>query len=733
MLPGHILRNRYKIIKQLGSGSFGITYLAEDLDLPDHPLCVVKNLRQSPDPEELQAFIAFFNKEAKALYRLGNELDQIPRLFAHFEEAGEFYLVQEYIDGHDLSQEIFPGNKLSEAQVTQLLKEILEVLTIIHNKNIIHRDVKAQNLMRRNSDGKIVLIDFGTVKELSLLKANPQEQTNVSVIVGTNGYMPYEQSSGYPKLASDIYAVGMLGIYALTGVKPQELPKNPDTFEVIWQDKVSVSPALANMLDKMVRSNFKERYQTAGEALQGLTALSSTSNLAKQLPGYILRNRYKIIKQLGSGGFGITYLAEDLDLPDHPPCVVKNLRQSPDPEELQAIITFFNKEAKALYRLGNELDQIPRLFAHFQERGEFYLVQEYIDGHDLSQEIFPGNKLSEAQVTQLLKEILEVLTIIHNKNIIHRDVKAQNLMRRNSDGKIVLIDFGTVKEISLLKANPQEQTNVSVIVGTPGYIPIEQSEGYPKLSSDVYAVGMLGIYALTGIKPQELPKNPDTFEVIWRDKASVSPALANFLDKMVRYNFKERYQTAGEALQALTALSSRNFRFANQRFLISVAVVASLFFGIGLLFMNFYRQSTNNVQLACSEADLQYNPNELPKLVDNDDNKYYGKVKDKVPYGCGTLLFVKLNDKYQGEFNNGWQLDGRGTYTFNNGNKFIGLFNDNSYVKGKLIYNNGCQYEGEFQNYQLHGQGTCISEDGKSESGIWFEGKLEGKNKTCCY
>ena len=163
MLPGHILRNRYKILKQLGSGSFGITYLAEDLDLPDHPLCVVKNLRQSQNQEELEAFIAFFNKEAKALYRLGNELKQIPRLFAHFEEAGEFYLVQEYIDGHDLSQEIYGGNQLSEDKVTQLLQDILEVLTFIHDRNIIHRDVKAQNLMRRYSDGKIILIDFGTV------------------------------------------------------------------------------------------------------------------------------------------------------------------------------------------------------------------------------------------------------------------------------------------------------------------------------------------------------------------------------------------------------------------------------------------------------------------------------------------------------------------------------------------------------------------------------------------
>lgn len=457
------------------------------------------------------------------------------------------------------------------------------------------------------------------------------------------------------------------------------------------------------------------------------------------LSGYTLRDRYKIIKPLGSGSFGITYLAEDLDLPDHPLCVVKNLRKSPNQEELQAFIAFFNKEAKALYRLGNELNQIPRLFAHFEQRGEFYLVQEYIDGHDLSREIFSGNKLDEAKVTQLLKEILEVLTIIHHKKIIHRDIKPQNLMRRKSDGKIILIDFGTVKEISKLKVNPQEQTNVSVIVGTNGYMPSEQFNGYPKLSSDVYAVGMLGIYALTGIRPQELPKDPDTFEVIWRDKASVSPALANLLDKMVRSNFKERYQTANEALQGLTNLSSIT-SLAKHKFLIGVGALASLIFGIGLLFMTFSKRSTTNnnvptntnVQSACSEKDLQYNPNQPPDLEDSGGNKYYGKVKNSKPDGCGTLIFVKEGHKYQGEFK-GWNFDGTGTFILKNGNRYIGQFKNNAYDgKGILIYYNSCQYKGKFKQNQPHGKGKCISKNGTSKDVIWDKGKLKGENQTCC-
>ncbi|MEH1846509.1 MAG: protein kinase [Nostoc sp.] len=462
------------------------------------------------------------------------------------------------------------------------------------------------------------------------------------------------------------------------------------------------------------------------------------------LPGQTLRNRYKIIKPLGSGSFGVTYLAEDLDLPDHPLCVVKNLRQSQSQEELEAFINFFNKEAKALYRLGNEHSQIPRLFAHFEEGGEFYLVQEYIDGHDLSQEIFSGNKLSEAKVKQLLIEILEVLTIIHNKNIIHRDIKAQNLMRRNSDGKIVLIDFGSVKEISKLVGNPQELTNVSVVIGTSGYMPNEQLNGYPKLSSDIYAVGMLGIYALTGIRPQELPKNPNSFEIIWRDKASVSPFLANVLDKMVRSNFNERYQTAGEALQALTALSEpirlttppasisppSHFFAANQRFLIGTGIIVSLLFGMGLLFMTFSRQHTADVE-TCPETNVPSNPTTSPDFVDSKNNKYYGELKNRLYNGCGTLIYAS-GQKYQGRFKDS-KFNGTGTFIFANGARYIGQFYNNKYEGiGKLIYNNNCQYVGEFKQGRFDGQGICISKDGSRESGIWHQGKFEGKNKTCC-
>ncbi|NEP79462.1 MAG: SUMF1/EgtB/PvdO family nonheme iron enzyme [Okeania sp. SIO3B3] len=269
--------------------------------------------------------------------------------------------------------------------------------------------------------------------------------------------------------------------------------------------------------------------------------------------GKILRNHYKIIDTLGSGGFGDTYLAEDLDLPENPKCVVKHLKpKNSDPGILPVAQKLFDREARTLYKLGKDSEQIPKLFAHFQQGTEFYLVQEYIEGQDISKELTSGKKLSESYTITLLTGILEALAVAHQNNIVHRDIKPQNLMRRKSDNKIVLIDFGAVKEISVLTTTNQPgATTFTVAVGTPGYMPSEQTRGQPKLSSDIYAVGMVGIKALTGKNPENLPRDPKTEHIIWRNEAKVSDRLANILDRMVHEYFLLRYENAMGVLEAL--------------------------------------------------------------------------------------------------------------------------------------------------------------------------------------
>ncbi|MBD2778068.1 serine/threonine-protein kinase [Iningainema tapete] len=276
------------------------------------------------------------------------------------------------------------------------------------------------------------------------------------------------------------------------------------------------------------------------------------------LIGKTLRNRYKVVTLLGSGGFGNTYKAVDLDLPGQPLCVVKHLKpKGSSPTVMPIAKRLFEKEAQTLYRLGNENNQIPQLFAHFEEKEEFYLVQEFIDGHDLTTEITSGEPLSEKVVFSILKDILEVLAFVHQNNVIHRDIKPQNLRRRRKDEKIVLIDFGAVKEIGALSVNTQGQTTQTVAIGTPGYMPSEQQAFHAHFSSDIYAVGMIGIQALTGLDPHKLTRDFRTGEFNCSNLsecANVNPGLVEILDTMVRYDYRQRYKDATVALEALQQL-----------------------------------------------------------------------------------------------------------------------------------------------------------------------------------
>ncbi|GAB1545345.1 hypothetical protein NUACC21_80210 [Scytonema sp. NUACC21] len=270
--------------------------------------------------------------------------------------------------------------------------------------------------------------------------------------------------------------------------------------------------------------------------------------------GNILVGRYQIISHLGGGGFGETFVASDTQLPGSPQCVVKKLKpQANDPVTLGTSRRLFDTEAQVLHKLGTH-DRIPQLLAYFEEKEEFYLVQEFIEGSNLSHEIIPGKPLEQDQVIALLEEILTILEFVHNQKVIHRDVNPHNIIRRQVDGKLVLIDFGAVKQIATQVVSPGGYTKFTVAIGTPGYIPSEQAQGNPKFSSDIYAVGVMGIQALTGLSPEQLDRDPDTCEIIWQDRVSIREDFAKILDKMVRYDFRERYPSASLALQALKEL-----------------------------------------------------------------------------------------------------------------------------------------------------------------------------------
>ena len=271
--------------------------------------------------------------------------------------------------------------------------------------------------------------------------------------------------------------------------------------------------------------------------------------------GAILAGHYHVLRPLGSGGFGQTFLARDSHLPGQPLCVVKQFKPRLDAANLAVAKRLFNLEAEVLYRLGNH-DQIPRLLAHFEQDGEFYLVQEYVEGWSIDRELAQKKQFSQAEVIAILRDILEVLAFVHSENVIHRDIKPSNLMRRKRDQKVVLIDFGAVKQVSAQQpssTNGSGYTSFTVAIGSPGYMPAEQQSSLPQFSSDIYAVGMVALQAITGRAARDLPRDPQTGEIQIAE-LGLNPELAAVLEKMVRYDYRQRYVNATEALQAVQPL-----------------------------------------------------------------------------------------------------------------------------------------------------------------------------------
>jgi CHASE2 domain-containing sensor protein/tRNA A-37 threonylcarbamoyl transferase component Bud32 len=269
-----LLKGRYRLVNQLGRGGFGVTYLAQDTQRPKDPTCVVKKLNpNAASIEEFDFAKQLFLREAEMLEDLGNH-DQIPRLLAYFDQANEFYLVQEYIEGTVLNQEIGEGQPLPEPTVIALLKDVLTVLEFIHSRGVIHRDIKPANLIRRASDQRIVVIDFGAVKQLqSTVNFKPGTAMEAATMIGTRGYSAPEQFlEGQPVFSSDLYSLGMTAIQALEGLSLTDLQKIT-AVDADWPPQLQIRQPLAAILTKMIQPNPSDRFQSAHEVLQELAQL----------------------------------------------------------------------------------------------------------------------------------------------------------------------------------------------------------------------------------------------------------------------------------------------------------------------------------------------------------------------------------------------------------------------------------------------------------------------------
>ncbi len=279
------------------------------------------------------------------------------------------------------------------------------------------------------------------------------------------------------------------------------------------------------------------------------------------IPLLVLR-RYRPLRRLGGGGFGKTYLAQDVEKFNEP-CVIKQFApQVQGTSALQIATRLFEEEAKRLQQLG-EHRQIPTLLAYFEEDKRLYLVQQYIEGQSLLDELEQQGAFSEQKIRELLLDLLDILKSVHEQNVIHRDIKPENILRRippqsppyqgrARGGQLVLIDFGASKQLTATVI-----TKPGTSIGSFGYAPPEQMEDrqvYP--ASDLYSLGVTCFHLLTGIDPWELWKKQGYGWINnWRQhlRQPVSQELEPILDKLLQEDYQQRYQSVEEVLEDLNS------------------------------------------------------------------------------------------------------------------------------------------------------------------------------------
>lgn len=273
-----------------------------------------------------------------------------------------------------------------------------------------------------------------------------------------------------------------------------------------------------------------------------------------------------MMQVLSAGAFGDTYLAEDTWIEDNFQCVVKHLKpKSYHPEQSQTCKGQFTNEVLTLNQLGMH-DQIPQLFDCFEDDLGYYLVQELIVGESLSEKL-PiskdcGKRWHEEQCIEFLQDVLSILEFVHSQGFIHCNLKPNNFIQRSCDSKFVLINFGASQQIETHQIKPKVvpiyPSIAPVAIPSVGYIPAEQLSGQPCPSSDLYALGMIAIQALTGLNPMQLETDPKSGEVNWQDHVLVSDSMADLLNRLVQYDVKNRYYSATHVQIALKKLSMKS-------------------------------------------------------------------------------------------------------------------------------------------------------------------------------
>jgi serine/threonine protein kinase len=374
----NLLYNRFKIIQPIGRGGFGKTYLAEDVDNLNGR-CVVKQLAyQGQSTWATKKAVELFEQEAKQLQKLGVH-PQIPTLLAYFQDGSYLYLVQQFIEGEDLLKQLEQQGQYSEAQIQQLLIELLPVLQFIHDRDVIHRDIKPANIMRDVKDSRLFLIDFGVSKLIS------RSVVGTASILGSYGYSPLEQiQQGKVVYASDLYALGATCFHLLSGVPPHQIWSELGYgWANDWRNYLSkpITSQLGLVLDKLLQKEVQNRYQSAKEVLKDLQSPTTVINPPSPLtelpgsPNSSILGKKRWLKTpavlIGSGLAAITAISMAIGIP----------YLLPHPHSTTSEVAELYKRAGDKFAKGNKqeaLDDLTNAIALDPNYADAYINRGYV-------------------------------------------------------------------------------------------------------------------------------------------------------------------------------------------------------------------------------------------------------------------------------------------------------------------------------------------------------------------
>ncbi|MGH9620462.1 MAG: protein kinase domain-containing protein, partial [Bryobacteraceae bacterium] len=572
---GDLIAERYEILDELGRGGMGAVYKVRDRELDR--VIALKTIR--PDLASNTSTIRRFKQELLLARQISHR--NVIRIYDLGVSGGLRFITMEFVDGRDLRSILSEYGKLLPEEAAGIVKQICAGLEAAHAEDVIHRDLKPQNILL-DMQRQVRIMDFGLARTLE-----QSGITGTGMIVGTADYMSPEQARGEQIDArSDLFSLGLILYELLTGVLPFAAESMVSTLFRRTQERAepvqSIDPSipgwLARITMRCLEPDPSERYQSAAEIAYDLEhpnaepARRRFASAEGFAPGALLGSRYRIQAKAGEGGMGVVYRATDLELNRTVALKVIRPELTADPRSLDRL--------KQEILLASRISQrnVLRIHDLGEANGLRFISMAWMEGQDLSRLIGECGPLPEERIFALGRQLCEGLDAAHAEGVVHRDLKPENILV-DASGNACIGDFGLAQTAAAL---PETQT--MQLAGTPRYMSPEQVEGKPiDQRTDIYSLGLILYEMATGApafatesvfqtmmrRVTEPPKNPKLAN------PALSDSLAQTILRCLERDPEKRYQSAREVLQALTPPAAQRKSGLPRIYLWSLAAVAA--------------------------------------------------------------------------------------------------------------------------------------------------------------